>query len=58
MVLREEKSVPLSYQWDTIDGYMDWYRWISHPIIQNPSKRSLAHGYARGENIDAIVLVR
>jgi len=50
--------VPVRYQRDAIDGYMDWYRRISHPIIQNPSNRFLAPGHARGEDVDAIVLAQ
>jgi len=34
---KEEKSVPVTYQWETIDQYMDWYLHISHPVIQNPT---------------------
>ena len=37
---------------------MDWFRQISHPIIQNPSNRSLAAGHARGEDVDAFVLAQ
>ena len=54
----EERSVRVRYQWDTVEGCMDWYRRISHQIIQNPSNRSLAPGYAHGEDTNAIVLAQ
>ena len=46
------------YQWDTVDGYMEWFRLVSHPMIQNPSNRSLAPGHPRVEDVDAIVLTQ
>jgi len=53
---RAERSIEVRYQWDTVNGYMDWFRQISHLIIQNLSNRSLAPGHTRGEDVDAIVL--
>jgi len=55
---RAERNVEVRYQWDTVDGYMDWFRQISHLIIQNPSNRSLAPGHTRGEDVDAFVLAQ
>ena len=46
------------YQWDTVDGYMEWFRLVAHPIIQNLSDRSLAPGYPCVEDVDAIVLTQ
>ena len=48
----------MRYQWDTVDGYMEWFRLVSHPMIQNSSNRSLAPGHPRVEGIDAIVLTQ
>ena len=46
----------MRYKWDTVVGYMDWFRRISHSIIQNPSNRSLAPRHSHGKDMDAIVL--
>jgi len=46
------------YQWDTVDGYMEWFRLVAHLIIHNPSNRSLAPGHPRVNNVDAIVLTQ
>jgi len=46
----------VKYQWDTVDGYMDWFQRIFHPITQNPSNRSLAPGHIRGEDVNAYML--
>ena len=40
----EEKSMPVTYQWEAIDQYTDWYLHISHSVIQN-----LAHWSAGAE---------
>ena len=48
----------MNYQWDIVDGYMNWYRQISHSIIQNPFDRSSTPYHMRGEDVDAIVLAQ
>ena len=53
---RAERSVEVRYQCDTVDRYMEWFQLVSHPMIQNPSNRSLAPGHPRVKDIDAIVL--
>jgi len=46
------------YQWDIVDGYMEWFRLLSHPMIQNSSNRYLAPGHPRVEDVNAIVLTQ
>ena len=53
---RAERSIEVRYQRDIIDEYIDWFRWISHPIIQDPSNISLVPGHTGGEDVNAIVL--
>ena len=48
----------MRYQWDTADGYMEWFRLISHPMIQNLSYKSLALGHPSVEDVNAIVLTQ
>ena len=50
--------MPVRYQCDTVNGYINWYRQISHLVIQNLSNRSLAPGHTCGDDVDAIVLAQ
>jgi len=33
VLCEKERSVSVTYQWESIDHYMNWYLQISHPVI-------------------------
>ena len=38
--LLQNRSCPITRPSDCVPGYLEWYRRVSHPIVQNPKRRS------------------